>query len=241
MKVIVINASPKMDKGNTAAILTPFLDGMREAGAEIEVFYTKKMKIGPCQGDLACWFETPGRCVMRDDMDTLLSKLAGSEIWVFATPVYVDGMSGPLKNMFDRIIPLVFPFFEIRDGHCRHAMRECTTPGQLVLVSTCGFWELDNFDPLLTHVKAICRNVKKEFAGALLRPHSRAVKTMIEKGEPLEDIFEAARESGRQLIRNGAISSKTLAVISRELLPLDNYLQMINQRFGELLMELGGG
>jgi multimeric flavodoxin WrbA len=241
MKVIVINASPKMDKGNTAVILTPFLDGIKEAGVEIEVFYTNKMKIGPCQGDWACWFETPGRCVKRDDMDMLLPKLAGSEIWVFATPVYVDGMSGPLKNMFDRIIPLVFPFFEIRDGHCRHSLREGTTPGKLVLVSTCGFWELDNFDPLLTHVKAICRNVKKEFAGALLRPHSRAVKTMIEKGEPLEDIFEAARESGRQLIRNGSISSKTLAVISRELLPMDKYLQMINQRFGELLMESEGG
>ena len=241
MKVIVINASPKMDKGNTAFILAPFLDGMREAGAEIEVFFTKKMKIGPCEGDLACWFETPGRCVKRDDMDMLLPRLAGSEIWVFATPVYVDGMSGPLKNMLDRLIPLVYPFFEIRGGHCRHALREGTNPGKLVLVSTCGFWELDNFDPLLNHIKAICKNIKREFAGALLRPHSRAFKSMAESGEPVGDIVEAARDSGRQLIRDGSISGKTLAVISRELLPLDNYLQMINQRFGELLMESEGG
>lgn len=32
MKVLAINSSPKMDKGNTAMILTPFLEGMREAG-----------------------------------------------------------------------------------------------------------------------------------------------------------------------------------------------------------------
>jgi multimeric flavodoxin WrbA len=49
MKVIAINGSPKMDEGNTARILNPFLDGMKEAGAEIELFYTSKLKIKPCQ------------------------------------------------------------------------------------------------------------------------------------------------------------------------------------------------
>lgn len=42
MKVPAINSSPKMDKGNTALILAPFLEGMREAGAEVELFYPKE-------------------------------------------------------------------------------------------------------------------------------------------------------------------------------------------------------
>ena len=37
MKVIAFNSSPRMDKGNTALILNPFLEGMREAGAEVEL------------------------------------------------------------------------------------------------------------------------------------------------------------------------------------------------------------
>ncbi|WP_207637584.1 flavodoxin family protein [Desulfotruncus alcoholivorax] len=41
MKVIAINSSPNMGEGNTALILNPFLKGMREAGAEVELFYTK--------------------------------------------------------------------------------------------------------------------------------------------------------------------------------------------------------
>jgi len=32
------------DKGNTAAILTPFLEGIKKAGAEVEVYYTSKMR-----------------------------------------------------------------------------------------------------------------------------------------------------------------------------------------------------
>ena len=138
MKAIAINASPKMEKGNTSAILTPFLDGIREAGAEVEVFYTKKMKINPCQGDLACWFKTPGKCSQTDDMEILLPKLAEAEIWVVATPVYVDGVSGPLKNLVDRLLPLVYPFVEPREGHSRHPIREVVKPVRLVLVSTCG-------------------------------------------------------------------------------------------------------
>jgi len=221
MKAIAINASPKMDKGNTAAILMPFLEGIREAGAEVEIFYTSKMKINQCQGDLACWFKTPGKCSQRDDMDILLPKLAEADIWIFATPVYVGSMSGPLKNMIDRILPLVTPFFELHNGHCSHPVREGALISKLVLVSTCAFWELDNFDPLIANLKDICRNANLEFAGALLRPHYRALQSMVEKNEPVNDIFDEAREAGHQLVRDGAISSTTLAAISRPLLPLE--------------------
>ncbi len=239
MKVIAINASPKMEKGNTAAILMPFLEGIKDAGADVEIYYTHQLHIKPCQEDLACWFNTPGSCSQKDDMEMLLPKLAAAEIWVLATPVYVDGMPGPLKILVDRIIPLILPFIELRDGHCRHPLREGAKSGRLVLVSSCGFWEIDNFDPLLLHVKAICRNANRDFAGALLRPHSRALISMTEKGEPVNDIFEAAREAGRQLVLEGRISNQVLAAISRTLLPLDIFLQSVNQRFNELLSEQG--
>ena len=48
MKVFAINSSPMMGKGNTARILDPFLEGVRGAGAEVEILYTKKLDINPC-------------------------------------------------------------------------------------------------------------------------------------------------------------------------------------------------
>jgi multimeric flavodoxin WrbA len=41
MKVVAINGSPHEDKGNTALILGPFVEGMKAAGAQVRVFLTK--------------------------------------------------------------------------------------------------------------------------------------------------------------------------------------------------------
>ena len=231
MKVLAFNGSPRMGNGNTALILTPFLEGMKEVGAEVEFFYTKKLNINPCQGCFTCWLKTPGVCFQKDDMQMLHPKLRQADIWVLAMPLYVDGMTGPMKNLLDRLIPLVQPFIELRDGHCRHPLRQARDPGKVVLVSNAGFWEMDNFDPLLVHVRAMCKNTAMEFAGALLRPHGEALKPMMELGAPLDDVFAAAKEAGRQLVRDGEMSTETLNIVSRELLPLDMYVQMANQKF----------
>jgi len=238
MKVVAINSSPNMDKGNTALILGPFLEGMREVGADVELFYTRKMKISPCQGEFNCWLKTPGKCFQKDDMQMLLPKMAEADVLVLATPLYVDGVTGPMKNLLDRIIPLAQPFFELRDGHCRHPGRDGSKGSRLVLVSNCGFWEMDNFDPMLVHMKAVSKNMAREFAGALLRPHGPALMGMMEMGAPVDDILGAAKEAGRQLVEDGRMSPETLKGVSRELLPLEMYIEIVNKRFQEELNAL---
>ena len=234
MKVVAINGSPNMDKGNTALVLGPFLEGVREAGAEVELFYTKKLKINPCQADFNCFFKTPGKCFQQDDMQMLLPKLAEADVLVLATPVHVDGVSGPMKMLLDRILPLVEPFFELRDGHCRHPRRDGTQVGKVVLVSNCGAWEMDNFDPLLVHMAPFCKNLGSEFAGALLRPHGPALRGMMEMGMPVDDIFESAKEAGRQLVEDGRMSPETLKGVSRALLPLEMWVQITNQELQKM-------
>ncbi|MCW4051959.1 MAG: flavodoxin family protein [Candidatus Bathyarchaeota archaeon] len=239
-KALVFNCSPKMEKSNTALILDPFLEGMRNAGAEIELFYTRRLRINACTGEFHCWLKHPGKCYQDDDMQMLYPKIQEADILVFATPVYADGISGPMKTLLDRTIPLNEPVFELRAGHCRHPPRKGTMRGKLVLVSNCGFWELDNFDPLVVHMKAVCKNMDREFAGALLRPHGPALKPMKEMGHPVEDVQKAAKDAGAQLIQEGKISSETLKIVSRELLPLETYITEINKSFKQVLASLHG-
>lgn len=239
MKAVAINSSPNMGKGNTALVLDPFLEGMREAGAEVELYYTKKLTINPCQGEASCWRKKPGKCIHHDDMEMLNPKLADADVWVLATPLYIDGVSASMKNLLERVIPLWQGSIELRDGHCRHPRREGTRLGRLVLVSTCGFWELDNFDPLIEHFKAICRTLGCEFSGALLRPCGQVLRAMRGgilgtvtrarlgiSGVQVNDIIEAAKDAGRQLATQGKMFRETLQIVSREVIPLNKLLQL---------------
>lgn len=239
MKVLAINSSPRMEKGNTAMILNPFLEGMKEAGAEVDLFYTKKLNINPCTGEFNCWFKTPGKCYQNDDMQLLYPKIKVADVFVFASPLYSDGINGSMKNLIDRMIPGLEPFVELRNERSRHPSREVAEDRKMVLVSNCGFWEMDNFDPVLVHMKAVCKNASFEFAGALLRPHGESIPIMMQMGVPIDDIFEAARDAGRQLVNEGRMSQKTLDTVGRELLPRDMYVGNYNQYCEQTLNALG--
>ncbi|MDQ1262946.1 MAG: Iron-sulfur flavoprotein [Euryarchaeota archaeon] len=196
-------------------ILNPFLGGMKEAGCDVEVFYTMKLKIGPCNGDMSCWFKNPGICGQKDDMQMLAPKLKVADIIVWASPVYYSGLTGPLKNLMDRQLPI----------HVLGSMGE--KKQKVVLVSTCSDWEMSMFDPLLMQMKAIYGRPdgSSSFVGALLRPMAEGVKEMLKAGETglVDGIFQAAREAGRQLAREGMISEELQKQVSRELMPRDAY------------------
>lgn len=240
MKVLAINGSPWTSGGNTALILHPFLEGMRTAGAEVELLYTKRLQINFCQGDYQCHAKEPGHCFQDDEMHLILPKLADADVWVLATPVYLDGMTAHLKNLLDRTLPLLAPSYELRHGRTRLALREGAKDGQLVLAATCGNWEIENFDPLVIHAKALARTLGRRYAGALLRPHASVIRPLLNSQAPIGDVFVAAREAGRQLVEEDSISPATLATISRELLSRDRFLENANRAVQEFLKASGG-
>ena len=228
MNVLAINSSPNKGKGNTAVILDPFLEGIKEGGAEVEIYYTDDLNIQPCKGEVSCWMKTPGKCILNDDMSWLAPKAIKADILVLATPVYCDGINTYMQMFLERLLPRAMPSIELREGHTRHPHREITQ-GKIALVSSCGLWELDNFDSMLSHIKAYCRNADLEFAGALLRPHALFLKRMLEQGAPVKDVIETARESGRHLIKYGKISPGMQDTVSRPLVSKDMFMQIFNQ------------
>jgi putative NADPH-quinone reductase len=235
LKVLVFNSSPRKEKGNTALILNPFIEGMREAGADVDLYYNYDLKIKPCRGCFNCWLKTPGICSQMDDMQWLIPKMRDADVLVYATPLYSYGMNGQMKNLIDRMIVLAEPFMEVVKGRSRHIAGDGEKLRKIVLVSNCGLWGIDNFDPLVVHVKKLCQDPPMEYAGALLRPHGEALRAMLDMGAPVGDIIDTAREAGKQLIVKGKMSQPTLDVISRDLLPVEVYVKMANEQFRRVM------
>ena len=140
--------------------------------------------------------------------------------------------------MIDRMIPLLEPFFEIRNDHCRHPPRKQLKSKKVVLISVSGFTELDNFDSLVHHVKAISKNMNAEFVGALLRPVGSSLLGLKRLGIEVDDVLAAAKQAGFEVVQKGRISKETMKIVSRELVPRADYIRGVNEGFKRQIDEV---
>jgi multimeric flavodoxin WrbA len=219
VRAVAINGSPQMDKGHTALVLTPFIQGMMDAGAEAELFYASHLKVKPCScGVMYCWNDSPGECCIQDDMQLLYQKLKAADILILATPVYVP-LPGDMQNVVNRLCPLIEPELERRQGRTRARFREDVNIQKIVLVATSGWWEIENFDTVVRVVKELAENASVQFGGAVLRPHAYVMKVDDKITRDGEAILDAVRRAGNELVGQGRMSRETLAAISRPLIP----------------------
>jgi len=226
-RVVVINGSARMEKGNTARVLAPFLDGMREAGAFVELFYAKRLNVKPCTGEFYCWNRKPGACYQEDNMQMLYPKLRKADILVLATPVYIP-LPGEMQNLINRLCPLIEPILTWRDGRTRAKFHDNVKIRKIVLVSTCGWWEMGNFGTVLRIAEEIAKGVSVDFAGAILRPHAYL---MVEKKEKAKKVTEALRKAGYELVKKGRMSKSLLEAISQPLISEEEYRHSLNDDY----------
>lgn len=79
--------------------------------------------IHPCTGCFGCWIKTPAQCVIRDpygNMGELLSKC--DELTLISRCTY-GGFSPFVKNVLDRSISYIHPYFTITNGEMHHRKR----------------------------------------------------------------------------------------------------------------------
>ena len=112
MKVLAINSSARSDGiSKTEMMLDALVEGMRDAGAEVEVVPLRKKKVNNCIGCFTCWTKTPGVCVHKDDMtNELFPKWLEADIAVYATPLYHFTVNASMKAFIERTLPILEPF-----------------------------------------------------------------------------------------------------------------------------------
>jgi multimeric flavodoxin WrbA len=105
MQSIAIIGSRNPD-GQTAKATGAMVQGLEGTGAKCEQFFLPKMKIERCrQCDDNGWgiCRTEGKCVIKDDLASLVDKIKDADMVVFATPVYFGDLSESLRAFLDRL------------------------------------------------------------------------------------------------------------------------------------------
>ncbi len=122
MKITIINGAPAGEWGDFEMAL----DQLKEKLAgqhDVEIFTVRDLNIKYCVGCFGCWIKTPGRCTIKDDMETVLKSLIHADLQICVSPAVAGFVSSETKKVMDREIPMVLPFIRIFEGECHHPSR----------------------------------------------------------------------------------------------------------------------
>lgn len=239
MKITVFNGSPQAEKGNTNVMVEAFLEGARAAGAETENIFLAHKLIHHCAACYSCWLKTPGKCAIRDDMAELLPKIYASDLVVFATPLYVDNVTGIMKNFMDRMIPVADPHFE-KDagGECRH--KTTSKVPKIMVISNCGFPEQSHFQVLRLLFRRIARNMSTDLIAEIYRGGGAvlAEKSLVLL-LPLRHYKSLLRKAGGEVVKHGKISDDLQRELEKPMIPDAEYIKGAAAYFDKVLKKAG--
>lgn len=98
-EILAVHGSPRR-KGNTSTLLGKAIEGARDSGAEVEEIVLRDLRMSPCLEIYGC--RKDGRCVIRDDFQSVYDKLLAAKGVMIATPVFFYSVNAQVKILMDR-------------------------------------------------------------------------------------------------------------------------------------------
>ncbi len=214
MKVLAVNSSPRAEgQSKTELLLTHLVQGMGEAGAEVEVVALRKKTIRYCTGCFTCWTKTPGLCIHQDDMTReLFPKWLASDLVVYASPLYHYTINAAMKAFIERTLPVLQPFLEQHKGITHHPLRQ--EPPKAVFLSVAGFPERSVFDQLSSWAQFIFGR-RGNLVAEIYCPAAESLPYL---GEKAGILFEAIQQAGREIVRDLRVSPETMSQINQDII-----------------------
>ncbi len=224
MKVLALNSSARTgDVSKTEIMLDCLVEGMRDAGADVEIVNLRSKRIEYCIGCFTCWTKTPGVCIHKDDMTKeIYPDLLDCDLSVLATPLYHYTVNAQLKTFIERTLPIAQPFFVKQDGVTRHPLR--LDPPPVAVISVAGFPEASVFDQLRSYFNYL-------YGDRLIAEIYRSSAEMLRRSTPnkvWKGILAATVQGGRELVESMKISPETMAQIEEPVTDFDGMAPLGN-------------
>lgn len=161
MKVLILMGSPRR-QGNTAALLGPFTETLREKGAAVETLWLYEKDIRPCIACRNCQKDwTRFGCIHRDDMQEVFDAVLAADLLVFATPIYCWFCTPPMKAALDRLMYGMNKFYGVEKGPSIWSGK------RVALLSTCGYRPEKGADLWEEGMRRYCKHSGLNYAGDL--------------------------------------------------------------------------
>ncbi len=182
-KILGVVGSPRK-RGNTHILVSRILDGAEKEGAVTETIFLNDLNIRECDGCHACW---KGRqCSKKDDMNKIYTKITGSDIIVFGTPVYWYGPTALMKCFIDR-----FVYFNCPENRAK-------IRGKAALIAV----PFEEEDPktarlLVKFFEKSLRYIEMKLIGKILVPGVGSRGDILRKADRLEEGYELGKRAAK--------------------------------------------
>jgi hypothetical protein len=185
------------------------------------------MKINPCNSCWSCWGrKNPGECIQKDDFEQILDVYKRADYLLIASPLYVFDFPATVKNVIDRFFVVLEPAqIESKRGDTEHPKRFGRQP-KAVVISSCGFPEISNFEILSRHFRIICDHMDWKWSGEILISAAGAANAP----KLFDKKYEQIRSAGAELL-HGEISEATSKAISTPVMDAEDYRRMATLSF----------
>jgi multimeric flavodoxin WrbA len=107
MKVVTVLPGPR-PRGSTNHILDRAERALKDGRHAVGRIHRDGPDVRDCAACLACAESAGGPgCALHDDVPGVFERIMAADAVVFASPLYMWGVTGPLKMLFDRSLCLV--------------------------------------------------------------------------------------------------------------------------------------
>lgn len=223
MKILALNGSHRGRLGCTQLLLDKMGEGAKSAGGEFGTVVLAERKINSC---LACGYcgkpATMGHCVYEDEDDVkeIFDQMRAVDIVIYASPVYVFGLTGRMKTFMDR-----FNCTGTGEGLCLtesglmfHPVDRRVTGKPMVILTLCANLEQETVKNTLSYFSTFAQYVDAPIVGTLVRKMSMMLEQ--KDSPPVQEVLAAYVQVGRELASQGKISSNTEREANQHLLKI---------------------
>ncbi|MCL2573459.1 MAG: flavodoxin family protein [Defluviitaleaceae bacterium] len=156
-KFCIILGSPR-DDGNTAEILKPFMQTLRDNSCHIDYITLSDKEIEPCDGCYACQnVDGEFGCVLDDDVAQIMDAIITSDCIVLATPIYTWYCTAPMKALLDRHFGL--------NKFYGKAKGSLWADKQVAIIATHGYDTKYATEPFELGIRRLCEHSSLQYMG----------------------------------------------------------------------------
>lgn len=164
-KVCILMGSPRKN-GNTAALLAPFENRMKELGFVCETIWLYEKEIHGCTACRSCQKDwTAVNCCQKDDMQAVFAAVAECDLILLATPIYSWYCTPPMKAALDRMVYGFNKYYGEKAGPSLWAGKS------MAILTTCGYRPEKGADLFEEGIKRYCKHSGLTYFGMLAERH----------------------------------------------------------------------